>query len=380
MKKKLLAILLTVVAGLSLAACGSKETESEGVNQTDTTAKTEESNATGDTAGVQGGEIWYSTKNSTETVHVAMAKGVTDAAAMLGFSGKVAVAEADAAKQNDQMNNLVENVKPAAIVLNPYDSDSVSDVIAKCNEAGIPLAVIDNKANNADVAVSVLFDSIASGQAAGEEAIRLLTEKYGEPKGVVVDLYGEVVSQVFKERAQGFEDVMKQYPNIELISVLGAPEADVATSALNNIITDTNSQGKTIDLINTPTDTATLGAIEALKTNDMWYGAGEDKHVFIISHDGLGDILDYVQEGYVDSEIAIDVFGVGGIAAEVLNEYTVKGKAVPTSGTFTPKGKYLNKEVEFSEGDNGPTIMLSPIKVTKEAADNQLIWGNAMKK
>lgn len=377
MKKKLLAITLTAVIGVSLAACGSNGSDT--AEQTDA-VKTEESNTSGASAGAAEGEIWYSTKNSTETVHVAMAKGVTDAAAMLGFSGNVTVAEADAAKQNDQMNNLIENVKPAAIVLNPYDSDSVSDVIAKCNEAGIPLAVIDNQANDARVAVSVLFDSIASGNAAGEEAIRLLTEKYGEPKGVVVNLYGEVVSQVFKDRAQGFEDVIKEYPDIELISVLGAPEADVATSALNNIIADAKAQGKTIDLINTPTDTATIGAIEALKTNDMWYAAGEEKHVFIISHDGLGEILDYVQEGYVDSEIAIDVFGVGGIATEVLNEYTVKGNAVPTSGTFKPDGKYLNTEAEFSEGSNGPTIMLSPIKVTKENADNPLIWGNAMSK
>lgn len=379
MKKQLIALSLTAVIGLSLVACGSKQPES--AKTPDATSKTEESKTEESTASAKsGGEIWYSTKNSTETVHVAMAKGVTDAASLLGFSGKVTVAEADAAKQNDQMNNLIDNVKPAAIVLNPYDSDSVTDVIAKCNKAGIPLAVIDNKANNADVAVSVLFDSLASGKAQGEEAIRLLKEKYGEPKGVVVDLYGEVVSQVFKERAKGFEDVIKQYPNIELVSVLGAPEADVATSALNNIIADQTSHGKTIDLINTPTDTATLGAVEALKTHDMWYAAGNAKHVFVISHDGLGDILNYVKQGYVDSEVTIDVFGVGGIATEVLKEYAMKGQAVPTSGTFTPQGKYLNTKVEFSKGSNGPTIMLAPIKVTKENADNPLIWGNATAK
>ncbi|CAB1254337.1 Sugar ABC transporter substrate-binding protein [Ruminococcaceae bacterium BL-6] len=370
MKKRLMAVLLAGAMTLSLAACGGTEQTAAG-NQSDA-AKTSD--------GAKSKEIWYSTKNSTETVHVAMAKGVTDAAEMLGFSGKVTIAEADAAKQNDQMNNLIDNVKPAAIVLNPYDSDSVSDVIEKCNQAGIPLAVIDNKANNAKVAVSVLFDSIASGKAAGEEAVRLLTEKYGKPKGVVVDLYGEVVSQVFKERAKGFEDEIKKYPDIELISVLGAPEADVATSALNNIIADAKSQGKTIDLINTPTDTATLGVVESLKTNSMWHPAGDKNHIFIVSHDGLGEILDYIQQGYVDAEIAIDVFGVGGIAAEVLNEYSMQGKEIPTSGTFKPKGKYLNTEVKFSQGDNGPTIMLSPIKVTKKDADNPLIWGNAMSK
>ncbi|MGO2660250.1 sugar ABC transporter substrate-binding protein [Mycetocola reblochoni] len=323
------------------------------------------------------GEIWYSTKNSTELVHVAMAEGVTGAADMLGYSGQVTVAEADASKQNDQMNNLVQNIAPAAIVLNPYDSESVSDVIERANTADIPIAVIDNKANNATVDVSVLFDSVESGKKAGEEAIRLLEEKNGEPKGVVVNLYGELVSQVFKERSEGFESVIKEYPDVELISVLGAPEADVATSALNNVIADAKSSGKTIDLINTPTDTATLGAIESLKTNNMWAKAGEDDHVAFISHDGLGEVLDLVEEGYIDVEVVIDVFGVGGIATEVLNAYPIAGEEVPTSGTFTPEGKYLNTEVTFTEGDSGPTIMLDPVVVTADDADNPLIWGNS---
>ncbi|MGO3884767.1 MAG: sugar ABC transporter substrate-binding protein [Mycetocola sp.] len=355
--KKFAAVAVGVAATLALASCSS---------------------GGGDAAGGDSkGEIWYSTKNSTELVHVAMADGVTEAANMLGYSGQVTVAEADAAKQNDQMNNLVQNIRPAGIVLNPYDSESVSDVIERANAADIPIAVIDNKANNATVDVSVLFDSVESGKKAGEEAIRLLTEKHGEPRGVVVNLYGELVSQVFKERSEGFESVIAEYPDVELISVLGAPEADVATSALNNVIADAASSGKTIDLVNTPTDTATLGAIESLKTNNLWAKAGEDNHVAFISHDGLGEVLDLVEEGYIDVEVVIDVFGVGGIATEVLNAYPIAGKEVPTTGTFTPEGTYLNTEVTFAEGDGGPTIMLSPVVVTADDADNPLIWGNS---
>lgn len=322
-------------------------------------------------------EIWYSTKNSTELVHVAMADGVTRAAEMLGYSGDVAVAEADAAKQNDQLNNLVQNIAPAAIVVNPYDSDSVSDVLGRASAANIPVAVIDNTANNATVDVAVLFDSVASGRVAGEEAVRLLTEKNGSAKGVVVNLYGEVVSQVFKDRSEGFESVIKEHPDIELISVLGAPESDVATSALNNVIADAKASGKTIDLVNTPTDTATLGVVESLKTNGMWHPADSEDHVAIVSHDGLGDILTLVKEGYVDVEVVVDIFGVGGIATEVLAAYPLSGEAVPTSGTFTPEGEYLNSEVTFSDGPTGPTIMLPPVAVTADDADNPLIWGNA---
>lgn len=359
MRNKFAAIAAIVGLSLTMAACGDNGSSDEAGG------------------GDAGNEIWYSTKNSTEPVHVAFANGVLDAAELMGYNGEVVVAEADAARQNDQLNNLVENIKPAAIVLNPYDSDSVSDVIGRGNDAGIPLAVIDNNANNATLDVAVLFDSIKSGEMAAEAAVELLTEKYGSPQGTVVNLYGEVVSQVFKERSEGFENVINEYPDIELISVLGAPEADQATNALNNVIADVNSSGGTIDLVNTPTDTATLGVIESLRTNGMWHKVGEEDHVMIISHDGLGEILDLVIEGYVDREVVIDVFGVGGIAVEVLHNYSLAGEEVPTSGTFTPEGEYLNTEVTFEEGDTGPTIMLDPIVVDASNADNPLIWGNA---
>ena len=328
-------------------------------------------------AGSSQEQIWYSTKNSTEEVHVAFGDGVVDAAEAAGYSGEVTVAESDAAKQNEQLNNLVQNIRPKAIIVNPYDSDSVSDVLARANDAEIPVAVVDNKANNADVDVSVLFDSVSAGEAAGEKAVELLTKRYGEPKGVVVNLYGEVISQVFKERAEGFEKVLKEYPKIEVISALGAPESDVATSALSNILADAESSGKKIDLVNTPADTATLGAAEALKTHNLWHKKDDPNHVFVISVEGQSAILDLVREGYVDAEVVLDAYGVGGIAVEVLNEYTMQGQEGPTSGTFEPKGDFLNKEVTFEEGDTGPTIMLDSLVVDEANVDDERIWGNA---
>lgn len=366
--------LVAMVAGLTvlslgLAACGgTSDTESGDTAVSGTDAASESS-----------GAIWYSTKNSTEQVHVAMAQGCTDSAPGLGYTSEVTVAEADAAKQNEQMNNIIDNMSPAAIVLNPYDSDSVTDVITKANDKQIPIAVIDNKANNAEVGVSVLFESKDAGRLAAERIVEELEKKYGEPKGVVVNLYGEVVSQVFKERAEGFDEYIKQYPNIELISVLGAPETDKATSALNNILADAKASGKVIDAVNTPADTAGLGAIEALKTNDMWAPSGEENHVIMVSQDGIPEMLDYLKDGYLAGEIVADIMGVCGIAQELLVEYPMKGQPVPTEGTYTPKGEYLSKEVVFTEGDTGPTVWLDPVLLSADDVDNPLLWVNSIK-
>ena len=66
-------------------------------------------------------------------------------------------------------------------------------------------------------------------------------------------------------------------------------------------------------------------------------------------------------------------------ATEILNAYPLQGKQVPTSGTFTPKGQYLNKEVTFTSGPTGATVMLVPLVVDASTASNPLIWGNAGK-
>lgn len=324
-----------------------------------------------------GTTIWYSTKNAKELVHVAMADGVVDAAKLMGYEADVTVAESDAAKQNEQMVNLVENMNPAAIVVNPYDSDSISDVLNRASDKGIPYAVIDNQANNAKANVSVLFDSIESGRVAGKKAVELLTERYGKPQGVVVNIEGDPVAQVARDRAEGFYQVMKDYPAIEVVKLADSQAPEKATAGVSNAIADAAASGKKIDLVNSPTDPATLGAIEALRTNNAWFPAGQDGHVFVISHDGMGEILDYVRSGYVDAEVVIDIYGVGGIATEILADYPLKGTEVPTSGTFTPKGKYLNTTVTFTKTDFGPTVYLAPIVVTKDDADNPLIWGNA---
>ena len=105
------------------------------------------------------------------------------------------------------------------------------------------------------------------------------------PKGVVVNIEGDPVAQVARDRAEGFYQVMEEYPNIEVVKLADSQAPEKATSGVSNAIADAKANGKTVDLVNSPTDPATLGAIEALKTNDMWKPAGEDGHVFVISHD-----------------------------------------------------------------------------------------------
>ena len=263
--KKLIAATAGLALAASLAACsnGDKGTES--------------SNSDGKSTSEDAGTIWYSTKNSKELVHVAMADGVVNAAKLMGYNADVTVAESDAAKQNEQMVNLVENMNPTAIVVNPYDSDSISDVLNRATEKGIPYAVIDNQANNAKPDVSVLFDSIESGKVAGQAAVDLLTEKYGEPKGVVVNIEGDPVAQVARDRAEGFYQVMEEYPNIEVVKLADSQAPEKATSGVSNAIADAKANGKTVEL-SAPANSDENRYIKSLSINGKAYGKNYVTH------------------------------------------------------------------------------------------------------
>ena len=54
-----------------------------------------------------------------------------------------------------------------------------------------------------------------AGQQAAEMIVEALKEKNGSESGKVLNVFGDLSSQVMQERKQGFDDVMAQYPDIE---------------------------------------------------------------------------------------------------------------------------------------------------------------------
>ena len=224
---------------------------------------------------------------------IAQVAGGQEAARRYGFDLVVTSGEGDVNKQVQAFENLV-NQGVDAISVNPLDAKAFGPALAKAAAAKIPVVCLFSKM---DSCVSVLgFQEVANARQVGQYAVQLLTKKYGEPKGNVAILLGALGQDINTNRAGGFQDVIKQFPNIKVVAAesTGNWEADKATALTENWLTAYPN----LDLIYGLSDSLTIPAANVLKR------AGKTD-IKLVSYDGTDVGLKAVSDGSVSSTVAL---------------------------------------------------------------------------
>lgn len=324
-----------------------------------------------------GGLIVYSHRTLDAQAHVAMQSGIQQQSEADGYSFKAEVCNIDLARQIDQIKTHIinkdgENLQ--ALFMNPVDSEGAVDVAKEAIAAGIPVVCIDTPLAGGDLALSCVFSNYQCGVLAGNEIVRLLTEKYGEPRGTFVNVYGSMKSQAWRERKEGLESVISQYPDIVYVEVAGEGEMAKSQEALANKLVELNYE---VDAVHAPSDEPCLGLAEALKAAGMWKKVGEDGHVIFVSNDGEPSALQNIRDGYYDSCICLDCVGIGSVAVKLVEQYTLNGEAIPSEGEYTDES-YVWKTAQFSSSDVGPVLEIPPYIITAENVDDARNWGNVV--
>lgn len=376
MKKRMISILLTAAMMTAMAGCGAKTQETT-TAETPKTAETapEESaeGGTADAASDNGSDlIVYTQKTMNQYFHVALQEKVEEAVTAAGFKVEVANCNNDSTLQNDQFRNFISK-NPKAIIANAVDSDALNDVANDAVKAGIPVIMVDNPASTAVVDGSVKFDNYECGKMAAERIVEALTEKYGSPKGRLVNVYGAMSSECWRLRKDGFEAVITQYPDIEYIEVPGEGERAKSQEALTNVIAKYSGE---IDAVHCPSDDPGLGCAEAMQIADLWYPVGDEKHVIFVTGDGEPDAVKFLKEGYYDAIIVEDAYAYGPIAVDLLTRYIFNGETIPTSGTYTNEDYYW-KTAEFMDGETGPVLQVPPYALDASNVNEEGHWGVA---
>jgi ribose transport system substrate-binding protein len=104
------------------------------------------------------------------------------------------------------------------IVLSPNDSNALAPIAATAKRAKVPLVIFDRKLNvqDGEYAAFIGGDNVEMGRVAA----RYIAEKIGN-KGVVIQIEGTPGASATTERKTGFEEVMKQYPDVKIYSYVG---------------------------------------------------------------------------------------------------------------------------------------------------------------
>ncbi len=148
--------------------------------------------------------------------YVTMQCGAQEAAQAAGATLDVAAPdEFDASLQTPVVNAVVAK-RPDAILVAPTDTKAMIPPLTVAKQAGIKLVFVDTTTENgAELAESEIASDNLEG---GREAARTLAKLTGE-KGSVLVINVKPGISTTDARAKGFEEELKNYPNMKSVGV-----------------------------------------------------------------------------------------------------------------------------------------------------------------
>mgnify|MGYP001014797120 FL=1 len=192
-------------------------------------------------------------------------------------------------KQENQINAIKNFIDMGVDVIGvaPVVETGWEAVFTEAKEAGIPIILIDRMADVPEdlYATFIGSDFIEEGKNAAIEMARLL-----DGKGKIVQLEGTVGASAANDRKTGFEEELKNYPDIEIV----ASQTGDFTRALGKQVME--SFLKTYpDIVGVygHNDDMVLGAIEAIKEA----GLKPSVDIKTVSVDGVKGIFEAMAAG-----------------------------------------------------------------------------------
>src|SRR6056297_1732986 len=247
------------------------------------------------------GKIGLSVSTLNNPFFVELKNGAEEKAADLGVEITVVDARDNAAKQLNDIQDLIQR-KVDLLIINPTDSDAIVTAIEDANNAGIPVITVDRGANGGEVLVHIASDNVAGGAMAAA----FLAEQINF-NGKVVELVGIPGTSAARDRGKGFETKLKDYPDIELVAKQSANfNRAEGLKVMENIL----QAHPDIDAVFAQNDGMALGAVEALRA------AGKLDEVVVVGFDAIDDAVKAVEKGEMAGTIAQQPALMGSLSVE----------------------------------------------------------------
>jgi len=233
---------------------------------------------------------------------VTLKDGAVKKAGEMGYELIVLDSQNDPAKELANVEDLtVRGVK--AILINPTDSDAVSNAIRLINTAGIPVLTLDRGASHGKVVSHIASDNIAGGKMAGD----FMAEKLGKG-AMVIQLEGLPGTSAARDRGAGFEQAVKANG----FKVLASQPADFDRTKGLNVMENLLANYGDVQGVFAQNDEMALGAMRALQA------AG--KKVVIVGFDGTDDGVAAVKRGDMAGTIAQQPALIGSLGVETADK------------------------------------------------------------
>ncbi len=310
MKKKVLAIVMTLTLAVSLTACTFSSSTDNSAGSADTTAAAEDEGDSDQTGNGSKGTILFSTKtitnNEFQRIMVEKCQEVVEAA---GYTFELTLSgdELTVSKQVENIENAI-NKGVDGIIAAPMDGSSLIPALQKAKNADIPVIIADASLDegNEDLFMAHIgSDNIAIGREAGQQ----MAEAIGE-KGKVCVVRGAAGAMGSELRSQGFEEAIAKYPDIEIVNQqLGNWLSDVAMQVTENMLTSDPD----MDGIFLCSDGMLSGVISGVQNKGL-----DPSELCIVSVDGNISALDAIKNGTCYGCVAQYPANIGEMSANTM--------------------------------------------------------------
>ena len=242
-------------------------------------------NAAGDSANKS---ITFALSTQANSFMVKMREGAQKKADELGLTINFQDASDDSATQANQLANAAAT-GAGAVIVNPTDSDAMAPAVKQLIDEKIPVVAVDRAVNNANVASYIASDN----ETGGKQAAKVLSDAING-EGEILVLQGKTGSSASRERGKGFDEGLKDSPNIKVVA---KQTAEFERAKGLDVTTNLLQAHPNVKAIFAENDEMALGAIEAL-------GSKAGKDVKVIGFDGAEDALKAIKDGRMYASIA----------------------------------------------------------------------------
>ncbi|MCD8353518.1 MAG: ABC transporter substrate-binding protein [Clostridiales bacterium] len=202
----------------------------------------------------------------------------------------------DSATQLEAVRGFIQQ-EVDYIIIDPIVSTGWDTVLTECEDAGIPVIVIDRTIDDSDkYAAWVGSNFTTEGKAAGE-----WLNAYAEAKGIEISgilvIEGTTGASATLGRTEGFQEIADTYGWTILDSQDGDFTQDGGQEVMESYCKSYEGQFNVVICQN---DNEAFGAMTAMTNAGVSYG--EDGDVILISFDACTAGLEYVQQGLINAD------------------------------------------------------------------------------
>ena len=353
MKKKLLALTLALAMSVALAACGNT-TPSGDASSPAPSGTTPAEGGSGDVITVGFAQVGH--ESDWRTASTKSAQDVFSAEN--GYELSFVDCDNDSAKQLEAVRNFIQQGLDY-IIIDPIVATGWDAVLTECEDAGIPVIVIDRTIDDSDKYVSwVGSDFKVEGLACGE-----WLKAYAADKGITeinaLVIEGSTGASATIGRTDGFKEIADR----EGWTILDSQSGDFTEAGGQEVMESyCQSYASQFNVVICQNDNEAAGAMTAMDNAGVTYGVGGD--VILVSFDANKPYVQMVMDGKINAN-----FECNPMAAPTVAEIIQQLEAGET-----PEKEIYVTESWFAAEDNVATITVNGeeqpmIYVTQEVLD-----------